>query len=291
MTPSPRPAGGWGAEDDVEMIYDYNGNMISQAGSNGSNSNSRSRSGGAGRSRSQQQQQRQRQQQQQQMDQSGNSMSTTAANNRTNSRANGSANMNMNNNSRMMNESSGSNGDGVRFSQVDLDNVFDPFAAQEDDVAEFFGEDDQKYDADEKKGTGKFSYGGDDDAENPNRVYSDPTRTGVLNDAVHQIAGSPWAKPAYNPSNRPTDPLPIAKYTSGIALTLTLGLVIFLLVASIYNYTSVGRIIVEVVLAILSFFGLFWNSYFTVSSIFKYVTKRLSLFFAICLLGEKKYVN
>ena len=278
MTPSPRPAGGWGAEDDVEMIYDYNGNMISQAGSNGSNSNSRSRTGGTSRSRSQQQQQRQRQQQQ--MDQSGNSMSTAAANNRTNSRGNGSGSGNANMNNSNMNDSSGSKGDGVRFSQVDLDNVFDPFAAQEDDVAEFFGEDDQKYDADEKKGTGKFSYGGDDDAENPNRVYSDPSRTGVLNDAVHQIAGSPWAKPAYNPSNRPTDPLPIAKYTSGIALTLTLGLVIFLLVASIYNYTSVGRIIVEVVLAILSFFGLFWNSYFTVSSIFKYVTTVLSLPFA-----------
>mmetsp|Transcript_14681 Transcript_14681/g.35801 ORF Transcript_14681/g.35801 Transcript_14681/m.35801 type:complete len:1054 (+) Transcript_14681:200-3361(+) len=265
MTPSPRPTGGgWGAEDDVEMIYDYNGNMISQAGSNGgSSNNSRSRSGGASRSRSQQQQQQQ-QQRQQQTDISGNSMSTTAANNRTNSR-----NVSADTNNSRMNKSSGGKGGGVRFSQVDLDNVFDPFAAQQDDVAEFFDEDDQQYDADQKKSGGKFSYGEDEDAENPNRVYSDPTRTGVLNDAVHQIAGSPWAKPAYNPSNRPTDPLPIAKYTSGIALTLTLGLVIFLLGASIYNYTSIGRIIVEVILAILSFFGLFWNSYFTVSSIFK----------------------
>ena len=36
-----------------------------------------------------------------------------------------------------------------------------------------------------------------------------------------------------------------------------------------YKYKTIGRIIVEIVLALISFFGLFWNSYFVVSMIFK----------------------
>jgi hypothetical protein len=238
----------WGNQDDVEMIYDYNGERMVPGGTNNnSNSNNNVSSvqttahrnnGGRNRSRNQQQDQ----QEQQQLSRGTPPEGPYVDNN------------NKNNNN--MNGSSGSKTTG-RFSQVDLDNVFDPFTAQEDDVAEFFEDDDHHY-ADL-----------DAEIENPNRVYSDPTRTGVLNDAVHQIAGSPWAKPGYYPSNRPTDPLPIAKYASSIALILTLGLVIFLLSMSIYNYTSIARIIVEVILSILSFFGLFWNSYFTVSMIFK----------------------
>jgi hypothetical protein len=50
---------------------------------------------------------------------------------------------------------------------------------------------------------------------------------------------------------------------------MTLVWVGFLLFLAIWNYTSVGRVIIEIVMAILAFFGLFWNSYFTVSSIFK----------------------
>jgi cellulose synthase/poly-beta-1,6-N-acetylglucosamine synthase-like glycosyltransferase len=90
-----------------------------------------------------------------------------------------------------------------------------------------------------------------------------------LNEAVHQIAGSPWAKPASNPTTRPTDPLAIAKYASSLAFALTLGWVIYLLFSAIWDYTTIGKVIAEIILAILSFFGLFWNSYFTVSSIFK----------------------
>jgi hypothetical protein len=259
MSPHPRPTWGFGADDDVEMIYDYNGErLISGTPSNNNNNNNNNNISNKNTNNDNiRSQSRQQQQQQQQIPPSRNSSSATSSQ-MNNNQGNGNGKGN-----KKMDSSSGSNG--VRFSQVDFENVFDPFAAQEDDVAEFFDEDDNKYDANNRVDL-------DDDVENPNRVYSDPSsRTGVLNDAVHQIAGSPWAKPAYNPSNRPTDPLPIAKYTSGIALTLALGLVVFLLAMSIYNYTSIARIIVEVILAILSFFGLFWNSYFTVSSIMKYV--------------------
>lgn len=219
-------ASGWNEDDDVEMIYDYNGERIQPTNKNKNNSRSRS-----------------------------NGQPEQFQNNNSNHNHPGMPPAKpMTQVSSNIDSSAGTT---TRFSQVDLDNVFDPFAAAQEDeeLKDFFDEDDnQKHDLDV-------------DVENPNRVYSDGS--GVLNDAVHQIAGSPWAKPAYNPSNRPTDPLPIAKYTSGIALTLTLGLIIFLLFISFWNYTSVGRIIVELILAILSFFGLFWNSYFVVSSIFK----------------------
>jgi hypothetical protein len=99
-------------------------------------------------------------------------------------------------------------------------------------------------------------------------VYSNPA-IGVLNDNVHQIPGSPWAKPANRPSNRPTEPLAIAKYASTSAFFITFGAVIYLFISAVWNYTSVGRVIIEIFLAVVSFFGLFWNSYFAVSSIFK----------------------
>jgi len=142
---------------------------------------------------------------------------------------------------------------------VDFENVFDPFEREADDVAEFFDEEDPNYRRDTDL----------DVDDNPNRVYHDPKQDGVLNDAVHQIAGSPWAKPAINPSNRPTDPLSIAKYASSLAFIVTIGLIGFLFFIAIWNYSTVGRVIAEILMAILAFFGLFWNAYFTVSSIFK----------------------
>jgi hypothetical protein len=137
--------------------------------------------------------------------------------------------------------------------RMQSEEVFDPFG-EDDDVGEFF---DTEWDDDEP------------DSENPNRIYYDPNNKAVLDEGVHQIPGSPWAKPANRPSSRPTEPLPIAKYASSIAFALTLGWVAFLFVLAVWNYSSVGRVIVEILLAILSFFGLFWNSYFTVASIFK----------------------
>ena len=145
----------------------------------------------------------------------------------------------------------------VSFSSFDYkySDVFDPFSEKDEDIEELIDSDSEDDD--------------DEDAlENPNRVYHNPA-TGVLNDNVHQIPGSPWAKPANRPSNRPTEPLAIAKYASTLGFLITFGAVIYLFISAVWNYTSVGRVIIEIFLAIISFFGLFWNSYFAVSSIFK----------------------
>lgn len=111
---------------------------------------------------------------------------------------------------------------------------FDPIKlGSDDDVAEFF--DDDTIDV-------------VDDEENPNRIYFDAKKAAVLNEGVHEIPGSPWAKPASRPSSRPTEPLPIAKHASALALAITLGWCIFIFVNAIWNYGSVGRIIVEIFL-------------------------------------------
>eukprot|EP00980_Cylindrotheca_fusiformis_P012769 scaffold3120_cov73-Cylindrotheca_fusiformis.AAC.5 len=148
-----------------------------------------------------------------------------------------------------------SGGDGDRSPHTNSNNTpenhFDPFKQSTDS-------DDMTVMADIFDGT---SVDGDsDDDSDPNRMYYDPSKPAVLNDGVHEIPGSPWAKPANNPNSRPTEPLPIAKYTSSLAFVLAFGW---------YDDEDddAKRTIVDY--AILSFFGLFWNSYFTVSSIFK----------------------
>jgi hypothetical protein len=140
--------------------------------------------------------------------------------------------------------------------RMQFEEILDPFSdTRDEELAEFFDTDvvdDEDY------------------IENPNRIFSDPKKAAVLNEGVHQIPGSPWAKPETKPSSsRPTEPLPIAKYASSIAFAITLGLVVSLFVMAVWNYSSIGRVVVEILLAVISFFGLFWNSYFTVSSIFK----------------------
>lgn len=137
---------------------------------------------------------------------------------------------------------------------LNMDEIFDPYVQVKDDLTEFF--DGADYD--------------DEDVENQNRVFNDPKHElAVLDEGVHQIPGSPWAKPANKPSSRPSEPLQIASMASTIAFALAAGWVAFLFVMAVWNYSSVGRVIVEILLAVISFFGLFWNSYFTVSSIFK----------------------
>lgn len=138
---------------------------------------------------------------------------------------------------------------------LNMDEIFDPFGRANDDVSQFF---DNNQSVDD-------SY----DFENPDRMYNDPKKNAVLDEGVHQIPGSPWAKPANKPSSRPSEPLPIATLASSISFGLAFSCVVGLLVLAIWNYNSIGRVVVEVFLAILSFFGLFWNSYFTVSSICK----------------------
>ena len=72
-----------------------------------------------------------------------------------------------------------------------------------------------------------------------------------------------------NATNRPQEPLSIALYTSMITFFLTIALVCGLIFWSIWKDMSIGRTIAECLLAIVAFIGLFWNVYFTVSSIMK----------------------
>lgn len=104
------------------------------------------------------------------------------------------------------------------------------------------------------------------------------TRTQLLDNDASLIPGSPFSKPPTRRSNRPSEPLRIAKYASNCALLVTIGWVVFLIMVPFWYYTSIGRIIVEVILALLSFFGLFWNSYFVTAMIFKcFIPKRAFL--------------
>jgi hypothetical protein len=110
---------------------------------------------------------------------------------------------------------------------------FTPFGNDDDDdVAEFFEDSGDLEDVD----------------ENPNRIFFDPKKSAVLNEGVHEIPGSPWAKPANRPSSRPSEPLPIARYASSLSFALTFGWCIVIFVLAVWNYSSVGRIIVEILL-------------------------------------------
>lgn len=100
------------------------------------------------------------------------------------------------------------------------------------------------------------------------RYFNNPHKRLLDNDAS-QIPGSPFSKPMNTPSNRPSEPLAIAKHASTLACFLTLGWVVYLIFAAVWYYDNIGRIIVEIILALLSFFGLFWNSYFIVASLMK----------------------
>lgn len=139
-----------------------------------------------------------------------------------------------------------------------LDDLFRSFKNHQNDNDDdsFFGSE-EDYDSDAEM-----------EDENKQLYFQNPNAAVLDRDAVN-IPGSPWAKPATRKSNRPSEPLPIAKYTSGLAFMIAFGWVIFLVLMAIWNHDNIGRIIVEIFLAILSFFGLFWNSYFTVSSIAK----------------------
>lgn len=153
---------------------------------------------------------------------------------------------------------SGSGGGGHGPVDIDaLDDLFKHYREDADSDAGSFFESEDSYDSDE-----------DDRRAQAGRFYAQPNAE-LLNHDATNIPGSPWAQPATRKSNRPSDPLPIAKYASTLAFLIAAGWVVFLWIMAVWNYNSVGRIIVECLLAALSFFGLFWNSYFTVSSIFK----------------------
>lgn len=149
--------------------------------------------------------------------------------------------------------------DGVRSDGTLMTDLEDDFKAQfgiyGDDDGELRGSDDSYYDQAPWDQAPRFF-------NNPNRR--------LLDADASLIPGSPFSKPAIRPSNRPREPLRIARFASSLAFMGTAGTVIFLFFLAVYNYKdNVGRIIVEMILALLSFFGLFWNMYFTVSSVLK----------------------
>lgn len=102
------------------------------------------------------------------------------------------------------------------------------------------------------------------------RFFNNPHNRRLFDTDASLIPGSPFSKPSIRPTNRPRESLRIARYTSTLAFLGTVGTIIFLLFNAIYTYEqNVGRIIIEMILALLSFFGIFWNIYFTISCILK----------------------
>jgi len=148
------------------------------------------------------------------------------------------------------------NNDKMYTGPIDLDEMFDDDDSMADN--DLFADDD-----DQNQAMSLL-----EEAISGPRFFNNPNKRLLDNDAS-LIPGSPFSKPATTPSNRPSEPLSIAKYASTLALCITLGWVGYLLFAAVWNYSSIGRIVVEAILALLSFFGLFWNSYFIVSSILK----------------------
>lgn len=134
---------------------------------------------------------------------------------------------------------------------IDLDEMFD--AEAEDAKFAFEGESEE--DSREKNDAPKY--------------FNNPHNRRLLDNDASLIPGSPFSKPRNKASGRPTEPLAIAKYASSLALLLTMGWIVYLIFSAIWFYQGAGRIVVEVILALLSFFGLFWNSYFIVGSVLK----------------------
>ena len=128
-----------------------------------------------------------------------------------------------------------------------------PHADSDDDIESF-----SAFEEDERSSV--------DLEENPNRLYYDPN---AVVEGVHNIPGSPWAKPPIRPNSRPKETLPIAKYVATLSIVFCLlwvGTVIFF---ALWNYKNGPRMVVEICMGVLCFLGMFSNSYFTVSSIFK----------------------
>lgn len=148
---------------------------------------------------------------------------------------------------------------------VDLDDIFNELKMstlkeEDEEAASLFSEDSQD-------GL-ELQLDSEESLENNRRFFVNPNKRLLDNDAS-LIPGSPFSKPANRRSNRPEEPLQIAKYASTLAFTITVALIGSLLFMAIWSYNSIARIMIEIMLALLSFLGLFWNTYFTIGSIFK----------------------
>ncbi|KAL3939477.1 MAG: hypothetical protein SGBAC_005806 [Bacillariaceae sp.] len=145
---------------------------------------------------------------------------------------------------------------------------FDPY---DDQIPEF--EDEENPGMNRRRGTSRRRRRRDQAAEeNPNRLYYDPSKpssSAALDDGVHNIPGSPWAKPAVRPYSRPKETLPIAKVVATCAVILSILWITAIILFAVWNFDNLGRMIGEIVLGVTCFFGLFWSSYYTTTSIFK----------------------
>jgi hypothetical protein len=83
------------------------------------------------------------------------------------------------------------------------------------------------------------------------KLFSNPHRR-LLDKDASQIPGSPFSKPRVRRSNRPSEPLAIAKYASTVALMLTIGWLaaLFWVILDNTPNTSVAHTIVEVLLTV-----------------------------------------
>jgi hypothetical protein len=113
---------------------------------------------------------------------------------------------------------------------VDLDELFTSsknlaeVAAREDDNDTLFRDTDTSYSEFDEEEDGKD----------------------LLDNDASLIPGSPTNKAA----NRRAEPLSIAKYASTFTFFVTIGCVVFLVMAAVWDYNSIGRIVIEVVLAV-----------------------------------------
>jgi len=150
-----------------------------------------------------------------------------------------------------------------RTGPVDLDDIFHQYNSRDDDddVNSLFSEGDDE--------TANLLTEDEEDRLNEKRrFFSNPNKR-LLDQDASLIPGSPFSKPANRASLRPAEPLAIAKYASTLAFFLTFGWVVGLIFVAASTNTTITRLVIEIILALLSFMGLFWNSYFTIASIFK----------------------
>jgi cellulose synthase/poly-beta-1,6-N-acetylglucosamine synthase-like glycosyltransferase len=140
---------------------------------------------------------------------------------------------------------------------VDLDELFNENLQheQEDDDGSLFDSDDETHQHVFAPTTN-------------NKYFANPNKR-LLDENASLIPGSPFSKPSVKKSNRPSEPLSIAKYASVFAFLISVGWVIGLILAAAFRYDSAGRIVIEVLLSLLSFFGLYWNTYFICASFCK----------------------
>lgn len=124
---------------------------------------------------------------------------------------------------------------------VDLDALFQSTKNLEDEEdGSLFSDQDDNDDDEYNKGGSKLL--------NPT-LFSNPHRR-LLDKDASQIPGSPFSKPRVRRSNRPSEPLAIAKYASTVALMLTVTWLAALLWYIFSRDSSISHLVVEFILTV-----------------------------------------